>query len=218
MRGRAPSPAPTRESDPRTRRAPCDKACDNPCNVCSVAAGASVDGVCVPAPPGAQTSTCNSLQACSGADSACATGCVMDGDCAPTFYCAKDSKCTACKRLAAKCDASAGADCKNEGRRVCGTNNCVDGFCCSRLRRAPTRCQVSSKLPAKEATRAPGAPPVGNVRSEPFGALYAKLRARKADVSRCQECWTACRGFRQAQGGGGSLAAWGELGRRMRPY
>ena len=60
--------------------------------------------------------------------------------------------------------------------------------------------------------------PVGNVRAEPMSALFAKLRARAPESARCQECFTACRGFQQALGGGGSLAAWRELGGRMRPY
>ncbi len=60
--------------------------------------------------------------------------------------------------------------------------------------------------------------PVGNVRTEPVGSLLAKLRAKRAEVAGCQDCWTACRGFQQALRDGGTLAAWRELGSRMRPY
>lgn len=56
---------------------------------------------------------------------------------------------------------------------------------------------------------------VGNVRQEPLGAIHARLVQRE-DGATCQACWTACRGFSQALGGGGTPAAWRDLATRMR--
>ncbi len=58
--------------------------------------------------------------------------------------------------------------------------------------------------------------PVGNVRHTPLRELHGRLVARADEVARCNACWTACRGFAQAMGQGGSFGAWRDLGRRMR--
>lgn len=58
--------------------------------------------------------------------------------------------------------------------------------------------------------------PRGNVRQEPLAAIHARMSADRAEVSACNQCWTACRGFVQAIGGGGTLPAWVDLGTRMR--
>jgi MoaA/NifB/PqqE/SkfB family radical SAM enzyme len=58
--------------------------------------------------------------------------------------------------------------------------------------------------------------PVGNVKTEDLATLFARLAERRDAVSRCQDCWTACRGFQQALGGGGSLDAMRDLATRMR--
>lgn len=58
--------------------------------------------------------------------------------------------------------------------------------------------------------------PVGNVKRESVRALVDRLRDEEAAVSRCQDCWTACRGFQQALADGGSIAAFRDLATRMR--
>jgi MoaA/NifB/PqqE/SkfB family radical SAM enzyme len=57
--------------------------------------------------------------------------------------------------------------------------------------------------------------PAGNVRREPLGAIHARL-VRRGDGDGCQQCWTACRGFAQALGEGGTWSAWRDLAGRMR--
>ena len=53
------------------------------------------------------------------------------------------------------------------------------------------------------------------MRREPLGRIHERLVALDAGKG-CQACWTACRGFNQALGAGGSLGAWRDLGSRMR--
>ena len=55
----------------------------------------------------------------------------------------------------------------------------------------------------------------GNVRVESLGVIHDRMRAAKP-AQGCQDCWTACRGFSQALGGGGTLSAWRDLATRMR--
>ncbi len=57
---------------------------------------------------------------------------------------------------------------------------------------------------------------VGNVRKESMATLHARLLGKKDEVARCQACWTACRGFQQSAGDGGSVRAFLDLGARMR--
>lgn len=55
----------------------------------------------------------------------------------------------------------------------------------------------------------------GNIRDEPLDVIHRRMTA--ADPARgCQDCWTACRGFNQALGEGGSFRAWRDLATRMR--
>jgi MoaA/NifB/PqqE/SkfB family radical SAM enzyme len=56
---------------------------------------------------------------------------------------------------------------------------------------------------------------VGNIRREPLSAIHARL-VERGDAAKCQACWTACRGFSQALGGGGTPASWWDLVTRMR--
>jgi len=56
---------------------------------------------------------------------------------------------------------------------------------------------------------------VGNIREEPLEAIHARL-VQRGDGARCQACWTACRGFSQALGSGGTPATWRDLVTRMR--
>ncbi len=55
----------------------------------------------------------------------------------------------------------------------------------------------------------------GNVREEPLEAIVARMRDLE-EVRGCQSCWTLCRGFNQALGGGGTADGWITLGTRMR--
>ncbi len=57
---------------------------------------------------------------------------------------------------------------------------------------------------------------VGNVKQAALTELQRRLATRHAEIARCQRCYTACRGFNQALGDGGSLQGWVELGTRMR--
>jgi AdoMet-dependent heme synthase len=55
----------------------------------------------------------------------------------------------------------------------------------------------------------------GNVRTEPLHTIHRRLVDADAGHG-CQQCWTACRGFAQALGDGGSVSAWRDLAWRMR--
>jgi MoaA/NifB/PqqE/SkfB family radical SAM enzyme len=57
---------------------------------------------------------------------------------------------------------------------------------------------------------------VGNVRQASLPELHARLISKQGEIAGCQRCFTACRGFNQALGGGGTLRGWLELGQRMR--
>lgn len=56
----------------------------------------------------------------------------------------------------------------------------------------------------------------GNIREDSLGAIHARMAAAVEESQRCQKCWTACRGFASALGGGGSPSAWRDLVTRMR--
>ncbi|PYM23549.1 MAG: hypothetical protein DMD78_11525 [Candidatus Rokuibacteriota bacterium] len=55
----------------------------------------------------------------------------------------------------------------------------------------------------------------GSVRREQLADIHARL-VRRDEGAGCQQCWTACRGFAQALGGGGTWAAWRDLAGRLR--
>ena len=57
---------------------------------------------------------------------------------------------------------------------------------------------------------------VGNVKQSSLSQLHQQLSARHPELANCQQCFTACRGFNQALGDGGSLRGWLDLGSRMR--
>jgi MoaA/NifB/PqqE/SkfB family radical SAM enzyme len=61
--------------------------------------------------------------------------------------------------------------------------------------------------------------PVGNVKTESLLALHQRLTeaTEQREVSACQKCWTACRGFQQSMGKRGSVQTWSELIHRARP-
>jgi len=56
----------------------------------------------------------------------------------------------------------------------------------------------------------------GNVKQSSLLRLHQELSARHPELASCQQCFTACRGFNQSLGDGGSLRGWLELGSRMR--
>jgi MoaA/NifB/PqqE/SkfB family radical SAM enzyme len=58
--------------------------------------------------------------------------------------------------------------------------------------------------------------PVGNVREHRLADLFAGLAGQQDVVERCQQCWTACRGFQQALEGGGSWQSWRDMTLRTR--
>jgi len=55
---------------------------------------------------------------------------------------------------------------------------------------------------------------VGNVRTEPLGVLWARLRTLNAGAQ-CQDCWTLCRGFAQMLSGGRGLRRLADLAALM---
>ncbi|MGC4095257.1 MAG: radical SAM protein [Polyangiaceae bacterium] len=57
---------------------------------------------------------------------------------------------------------------------------------------------------------------VGNVKQSSLRDLHNTLRHKHHEIADCQRCFTACRGFNQAMGNGGSVKSWLELGTRMR--
>ena len=57
---------------------------------------------------------------------------------------------------------------------------------------------------------------VGNLQREPLKAIHARMVADRAEIEGCQDCYTACRGFSQAMGQGGTLRSWRDLNARMR--
>lgn len=59
---------------------------------------------------------------------------------------------------------------------------------------------------------------VGNVRDASVVELHRRLVADREEVSRCQQCWTACRGIQQALGDGGSARNLLHLAQRTRSY
>ncbi len=108
----------------------CDTACDGACDVCSEALGAEEDGVCAPAPIGSVGEPACAPDACNGESVDCEP-CETDAQCPPGLYCADGGACTPDKRKGSTCDDTAGADCAEDGCRVCrGGLPCVDGVCC----------------------------------------------------------------------------------------
>ncbi len=60
----------------------------------------------------------------------------------------------------------------------------------------------------------------GNVRQEPLRELHRRLveQAKEPEIARCQDCWTACRGFISALGQGGSVQGFRDMSARMRTW
>ena len=60
--------------------------------------------------------------------------------------------------------------------------------------------------------------PVGNVRSASLVELHTRLAEQHDEVSRCQQCWTACRGLAQTMGNRGTVANWLDMTQRTKTY
>jgi MoaA/NifB/PqqE/SkfB family radical SAM enzyme len=58
---------------------------------------------------------------------------------------------------------------------------------------------------------------IGNVKEDSLGTLHRRLGTLEPEIASCQDCWTACRGFNQALGDGGTARGLLELATRMRP-
>ncbi len=114
----------------------CNSACAGGCQACSVAAGALQDGVCRTLERG-QPGKCQGGSVCNGSSGDCAS-CTDDAQCPlDTLYCAADGSCQPRKAPGSACDSGAGADCLNQGCRVCAGGNsgdrCFEGVCCDTL-------------------------------------------------------------------------------------
>jgi hypothetical protein len=70
----------------------CDSACAGACDACSVAAGASAEGICTVLPPDSPASAACGTLTCGGSSAACAE-CASDAHCASNKYCASNRTC-----------------------------------------------------------------------------------------------------------------------------
>jgi hypothetical protein len=111
----------------------CNSACNNPCDVCAASLGSSADGKCAATPAGRIASpACANGMVCDGNHVTCpGAACASDASCSPGFYCDASGSCQPERSQGSACDASAGADCKVAGCRVCATGHCTDGVCCA---------------------------------------------------------------------------------------
>jgi hypothetical protein len=150
----------------------CDTACTGLCAACNLP---TKQGTCSPLADGATPDSpgCSGYL-CNGSSLGCATtcsgnqdcatthycsgitclpsGCGSDSDCASDRYCDKSGVCQLRKDPGLACNAASGADCMVGGCRVCKSNNCVDGYCCTT---ACTEACGSCGLPTKEGTCSP---------------------------------------------------------------
>ena len=124
----------------------CNKLCNEACDVCSLAAGASSDGVCTNAPAGYPgVPSCGSYT-CTGLNPKCTgSSCASDLYCASTHYCTVvgGGTCTPRKSQGAACTEASMADCQEADCRVCSSGNCSDGFCCNQ--QCTGACEACSK-------------------------------------------------------------------------
>lgn len=60
--------------------------------------------------------------------------------------------------------------------------------------------------------------PAGNLRLDSLAELHRRLTSEReqSEISQCQQCWTACRGFHQAVGNRGNLGSWRDMVLRTR--
>lgn len=95
----------------------CDSACSGACDSCSVALGASQDGVCQPV-VGSGSPSCWPFQ-CAGTSVACPTVCSSDSECTSTHYC-REGACVVRRAQGSLCSKDS----------ECLTDFCSDGRCC----------------------------------------------------------------------------------------
>jgi hypothetical protein len=109
----------------------CDAACDGACDVCATSAGATKDGACSNASPGAPGAPSCAPYVCSGVSPACPSSCLTDADCGPSHYCSAQGACAPRKPKGAPCGF---ADCSAGGCASCEAGlTCRDGVCCGSL-------------------------------------------------------------------------------------
>lgn len=97
----------------------CDRACDQACDACSVAAGAAVDGTCAVVGARQPGSPSCAPYVCDGANATCPSSCT------PALGCAGGQQCEngVCRPLS-----GSGTSCQQAAE--CASGFCVDGVCC----------------------------------------------------------------------------------------
>src|SRR5262249_42071691 len=70
----------------------CNTPCDDPCDVCSAALGATQDGTCTTV-TAEKAVVCGGSYLCDGSSAACPSSCTLDAACASTAYCASSGVC-----------------------------------------------------------------------------------------------------------------------------
>lgn len=173
----------------------CDTACAGPCDACSVAAGAAVDGTCGLVAAGHAGSPACAPYVCSGQSAQCPSACTSSAQCASGFVC-----------LAGVCRPALpnGSACGHDAD--CASGFCVDGVCCDgRCDGACAACAVAAGAAADGTC---GPTPAGSV-GEPVCAPYLCDGA-------AQTCPTSCTSDAQCAAGlvcvGGVCTARGYVG------
>lgn len=125
----------------------CDTACSGSCDACNGATQGwvgAIDGVCANAPLSYAGSPSCGAYSCDGTNSACATSCTTDAQCAASFYCAANGTCQARVAQAGGCNPV--VDCQISGCRECAAGTtCKDGYCCGSA--CAGTCQTCSATP-----------------------------------------------------------------------
>lgn len=129
----------------------CDATCDGPCDACSIAAGASLDGKCAILPPGTQGSPLCAPLTCNGSSANC-SACTTDAQCPTNDFCNAAGNCEKRRDQGTACDVRAGADCIDAGCRVCATGPCQTGECCDRVCSQSEVCAAVSKVSGPDGT------------------------------------------------------------------
>jgi len=108
----------------------CNQACAGPCDVCSIALGATADGVCANLPA---TTACGAYF-CTGTSGACPTSCTSDANCVGDAFCDASGQCKPKLDLGSECN----------GNNQCSSGFCADGRCCnSACSSSCERCDVN---------------------------------------------------------------------------
>jgi MYXO-CTERM domain-containing protein len=126
----------------------CATPCDEECDTCSAANGATADGTCTPLPVG---TGCSTNLFCTGSGLSC-TGCATDAHCPADRYCTPRGTCMLRRQQREACDDSAGEDCREARCRVCESDHCVDGLCCDRACGSTEACAADLKVSGNDGT------------------------------------------------------------------